>query len=172
MIIKYSDQYWMRQAYRLASKAQEEGEVPVGAILVLDNQIIGTGQNKPISSHDPTAHAEIIALRKGGLSIKNYRLLNTTLYVTLEPCIMCTGAIIQSRIQKLVYAAESKNKELRSLLISIFRGPISNHRIEILSGILEEECVSILHHFFRCRRAKKNSRGKEIQHRLTRVDHY
>ena len=89
---EYNDEYWMRQALQLALRAQEEGEVPVGALLVLDNQVIGEGWNRPIGRHDPTAHAEIMALRQGGAVLQNYRLLNATLYVTLEPCVMCAGA--------------------------------------------------------------------------------
>ena len=110
---EYNDEYWMRQALQLALRAQEEGEVPVGALLVLDNQVIGEGWNRPIGRHDPTAHAEIMALRQGGAVLQNYRLLNATLYVTLEPCVMCAGAMVHSRIRRLVYGAADENRRGR-----------------------------------------------------------
>ena len=100
-----NDAYWMKQALALAQKAWEQGEVPVGAILVLDDEVIGQGWNRPITRHDPTAHAEIMALQQGGQIGQNYRLLNATLYVTLEPCVMCAGAMVHSRIKRLVYGA-------------------------------------------------------------------
>jgi len=142
---EYNDEYWMRQALQLALRAQEEGEVPVGALLVLDNQVIGEGWNRPIGRHDPTAHAEIMALRQGGAVLQNYRLLNATLYVTLEPCVMCAGAMVHSRIRRLVYgAADEKTGAAGSL-------------VDIVSGVLADECAATLSNFFRLRREQKKA---------------
>lgn len=105
---EHTHEYWMRHALALAQRAWEEGEVPVGAVLVHNNQVIGEGWNRPIGRHDPTAHAEIMALRQGGLVLQNYRLLDTTLYVTLEPCVMCSGAMVHSRIGTLVFGARDE----------------------------------------------------------------
>lgn len=104
----HNHEYWMRHALTLAQRARDEGEVPVGAVLVHNNQVIGEGWNRPIGRHDPTAHAEIMALRRGGLVLQNYRLLDTTLYVTLEPCVMCSGAMVHSRIGTLVFGARDE----------------------------------------------------------------
>ncbi|WP_340607898.1 tRNA adenosine(34) deaminase TadA [Xenorhabdus bharatensis] len=148
----YSDEYWMRQAMDLAMQAQAKGEIPVGALLVADNKIIAEGYNHPITDHDPTAHAEIIALRRGGTQLQNYRLLETTLYVTLEPCVMCAGAMIHSRIQRLVYGASDMKTGAAGSLIDILRHPGMNHRIEITGGVLAQECSAMLSAFFKQRR--------------------
>lgn len=162
MMTKYSDQYWMYQALRLALRAQEEGEVPVGALLVLDNQVIGEGWNQPIGCHDPTAHAEIMALRQGGAVLQNYRLLNATLYVTQDPCVMCAGAMVQSRIRRVVYGTPNEKTGDASLLMNILRHPGLNHQVEIDSGVLADECSSMLIHFFRLRRQQKKAM-KQVQ---------
>ncbi|MGL5389607.1 MAG: tRNA adenosine(34) deaminase TadA [Serratia sp. (in: enterobacteria)] len=154
---EYNDEYWMRQALSLALRAQEEGEVPVGALLVLDNQVIGEGWNRPIGRHDPTAHAEIMALRQGGAVLQNYRLLNATLYVTLEPCVMCAGAMVHSRIRRLVYGAADEKTGAVGSLVDILRHPGMNHQVEIVSGILAEECAATLSNFFRMRRDQKKA---------------
>ena len=154
---EYNDEYWMRQALRLALRAQEEGEVPVGALLVLDNQVIGEGWNRPIGRHDPTAHAEIMALRQGGAVLQNYRLLNATLYVTLEPCVMCAGAMVHSRIRRLVYGAADVKTGAAGSLADILRHPGMNHQVEILSGVLAEECAVTLSNFFRMRREQQKA---------------
>ncbi|WP_261466834.1 tRNA adenosine(34) deaminase TadA [Serratia fonticola] len=154
---EYSDEYWMRQALSLAQRAQEEGEVPVGALLVLDNQVIGEGWNRPIGRHDPTAHAEIMALRQGGAILQNYRLLNATLYVTLEPCVMCAGAMVHSRIRRLVYGAADEKTGAVGSLVDILRHPGMNHQVEIVSGVLAEECAATLSNFFRMRREQKKA---------------
>ncbi|MFI8416634.1 tRNA adenosine(34) deaminase TadA [Serratia sp. NPDC078593] len=156
-MIEYNDDYWMRQALTLALRAQQEGEVPVGALLVLDNQVIGEGWNRPIGHHDPTAHAEIMALRQGGAVIQNYRLLNATLYVTLEPCVMCAGAMVHSRIRRLVYGASDEKTGAAGSLIDILRHPGMNHQIEIVSGVLADECAATLSNFFRLRREQKKA---------------
>ncbi|MFV8845943.1 tRNA adenosine(34) deaminase TadA [Serratia fonticola] len=154
---EYSDEYWMRQALSLAQRAQEEGEVPVGALLVQDNQVIGEGWNRPIGRHDPTAHAEIMALRQGGAVLQNYRLLNATLYVTLEPCVMCAGAMVHSRIRRLVYGAADEKTGAVGSLVDILRHPGMNHQVEIVSGVLAEECAATLSNFFRMRREQKKA---------------
>ncbi|MBD2811799.1 tRNA adenosine(34) deaminase TadA [Xenorhabdus sp. Vera] len=156
----YSDEYWMRRAMELAMQAQAQGEIPVGAVLVADNKIISQGFNLPITEHDPTAHAEIIALRRGGIQLQNYRLLNTTLYVTLEPCIMCAGAMVHSRIQRLVYGASDMKTGAAGSLIDILRHPGMNHQIEITSGILAEECSTMLSSFFKQRREQHKALKK------------
>ncbi len=151
------DEHWMRYAMTLALKAQDEGEVPVGAVLILDNQVIGEGWNRSIGHHDPTAHAEIMALRQGGDTICNYRLLDATLYVTLEPCVMCAGAMIHSRIRRVVYgAADAKTGAVGSLL-DILRHPGMNHQIDITAGVLAEACSEQLSRFFRFRRSQKKA---------------
>ena len=157
VVNEYSDEYWMRQALSLAQRAQEEGEVPVGALLVLDNQVIGEGWNRPIGRHDPTAHAEIMALRQGGAVLQNYRLLNATLYVTLEPCVMCAGAMVHSRIRRLVYGAADEKTGAVGSLVDILRHPGMNHQVEIVSGVLAEECAATLSNFFRMRRDQKKA---------------
>ncbi|WP_435056107.1 tRNA adenosine(34) deaminase TadA [Yersinia nurmii] len=157
MSIEYNDEYWMRQALELAQRAQEEGEVPVGAVLVLDNQVIGVGWNRPIVHHDPTAHAEIMALRQGGQALQNYRLLNATLYVTLEPCVMCAGAMVHSRIRRLVYGANDVKTGAAGSLVDILRHPGMNHQVEITSGVLAEACSATLSTFFRQRREQQKA---------------
>ncbi|AEW44700.1 tRNA-specific adenosine deaminase [Serratia symbiotica str. 'Cinara cedri'] len=153
---KYSNQYWMYHALQLALRAQEEGEVPVGSLLVLDNKVIGEGWNQSIGYHDPTAHAEIIALRKGGVTLQNYRLLNTTLYVTLEPCIMCASAIVHSRIRQLVYGVADKKTGAVGSLIDILHYPGINHHVDVISGVMADECAIMISNFFRFRRQQKN----------------
>ncbi|WP_246543826.1 tRNA adenosine(34) deaminase TadA [Candidatus Profftia tarda] len=142
----------------MAKRAWNEGEVPVGAILVLDYQLIGRGWNSTINRHDPTAHAEIIALKAGGKILHNYRLLNSTLYVTLEPCVMCAGAMIHSRIKRLVYGASNTKTGAASSLFDILQHPRLNHQIEITSGEMDEECSYILSDFFRQLRKRNRTR--------------
>ena len=150
--MKYSDEYWMNHALTLAKKAEEKGEVPVGAVLVLDNQIIGEGWNHSIYQHNPTGHAEIMVLQQGGQAVENYRLLNATLYVTLEPCIMCAGAIIHSRIQRLVYGASDLKTGAAGSFIDLLHYPGLNHQVLVTSGVLAEQCSTMLSQFFQRRR--------------------
>lgn len=145
-------EYWMRHALLLAQRAWDEGEVPVGAVLVHNNQAIGEGWNRPIGRHDPTAHAEIMALRQGGLVLQNYRLLDTTLYVTLEPCVMCAGAMVHSRIGTLVFGARDLKTGAAGSLMDVLHHPGMNHRVEIVEGTLRDECSGMLSEFFRQRR--------------------
>jgi tRNA(adenine34) deaminase len=146
------DTYWMEQAIKLAEQGALQGEVPVGAILVLDDRIIAEGCNRPISQHDPTAHAEIIALRSGAEKISNYRLLNTTLYVTLEPCIMCAGAMVHSRVKRLVYGASDLKAGAIVSMAQVLDKPFLNHRVDYAGGLLAEQCSLMLSRFFQQRR--------------------
>ncbi|UDG81686.1 tRNA-specific adenosine deaminase [Candidatus Profftia lariciata] len=150
--LKLDDNYWMQQALILAQKALEQGEVPIGAILVLNFNIIGRGWNRSIKNHDPTAHAEIIALQQGGQILQNYRLLNSTMYVTLEPCIMCAGAILHSRIKHLIYGASNIETGAVNSVLNIFNHSKINHKIKITSGIMDRECSEFLKNFFQKRR--------------------
>ncbi len=138
----------------LAKLAAEKGEVPVGAILIQDSIIIAKGSNSPIANNDPTAHAEMNALRNGGQYIKNYRFPGTTLYVTLEPCIMCMGAIIHARVQRLVFGAYDPKTGAAVSCYQIGSDNILNHQLEITGGICKEECSSLITNFFRQRRKK------------------
>ena len=142
----------MRRALDLAERARSEGEVPVGAVLVMDDDCIGEGWNRPISAQDPTAHAEIAALRAGAARLGNYRLPGATLYVTLEPCAMCAGAIILARIERLVYAAADPRTGAAGSVFNILQSTQLNHRVELVSGILEQEAATLLQTFFRERR--------------------
>ncbi|THD55711.1 tRNA adenosine(34) deaminase TadA [Rahnella sp. Larv3_ips] len=151
------DEEWMQYAMTLALKAQDEGEVPVGAVLVLDNRVIGEGWNRSIGHHDPTAHAEIMALRQGGCAVQNYRLIDATLYVTLEPCVMCAGAMIHSRIRRVVYGAADAKTGAAGSLLDVLRHPGMNHQIEITSGVLAQACSEQLSAFFRYRRSEKKA---------------
>ena len=148
-----NDKYWMRRALQLAERAQIEGEVPVGAVLVMGDDCIGEGWNRSISAHDPSAHAEIAALRAGAALLQNYRLPGATLYVTLEPCAMCAGAVILARIKRLVYAAADPRTGAAGSVFNILESEQLNHRVELSAGILEQEAATLLQAFFRDRRA-------------------
>ena len=141
----------MRQAIEEARRALHLGEVPVGAVLVQDGQVVATGFNQPIHSQDPSAHAEVMALREAARAAGNYRLPSTTLYVTLEPCLMCVGALVHARVSHLVYGADDpKGGAIRSIL-DVSGLPL-NHRFEVVSGILEDECRKLIVDFFEFRR--------------------
>lgn len=155
--IEFSHEYWMRRALALAQRAREEGEVPVGAVLVQDNQAIGEGWNRPIGCNDPTAHAEIMALRQGGLVLNNYRLLNTTLYVTLEPCVMCAGAMVHGRIGTLVFGARDAKTGAAGSLIDVLAHPGMNHQVTVVEGVLAPACSALLSDFFRARRRERKA---------------
>ncbi|QJC29355.1 tRNA adenosine(34) deaminase TadA [Enterobacteriaceae endosymbiont of Plateumaris pusilla] len=151
-----NDIYWMNYALNLAKLAIKSGEIPVGAIIIKNNKIISEAKNNSIKKNDPTGHAEIIALRKAGKYLKNYRLLNTTMYVTLEPCIMCSGAIIISRINRLVFSiSNNKYYQIGSFidLLGIYN---INYCIKINSGVLVKECTSLIKKFFYLKRKKNN----------------
>ncbi len=135
-----SDGVFMRRALELAQRAQEEGEVPVGSVIVVDESVIGEGWNRPISACDPTAHAEIMAMRKAAAALKNYRLTGATLYVTLEPCDMCVGAMFHARIARVVFGATDPKKQ------------ILKNQVKLEGGVLADECGAILSSFFASRR--------------------
>lgn len=149
------DLFWMQHALELANRAESEGEVPVGAIVVYNEQVIGEGWNRPIIDNDPTAHAEIMALRSAAKNINNYRLLDTTLYVTLEPCIMCSGAIIHSRVKRVVYGATDPKAGASESAFNILGTDCLNHQVNIERGVLADECGQVLTDFFRKRRKEK-----------------
>jgi tRNA(adenine34) deaminase len=143
---------WMREALAEAQKADVEGEVPIGAVVLLNERVIGRGHNSPIQLHDPTAHAEILALRQAAHNTANYRLPGSVLVVTLEPCILCVGAMIQARVEAVIYgAADPKAGAVRSCF-QLADGNQLNHKIRVTAGILEEECGAILKAFFASRR--------------------
>lgn len=148
-----TDEIWMRHALELAKCAESIGEIPVGAVIVDENgQLIGEGFNQSIIKHNPTAHAEIMAIEQAGQFLHNYRLVNTTLYVTLEPCIMCAGAIIHSRIKRVVYGASDYKTGAAGSYINILSRTGINHFAQITSGVLASECSSMLSNFFKKRR--------------------
>lgn len=148
-----TDEEWMRHSIRLAQRAEMQGEVPVGALLMLEDQCIAEGWNQPIQNNDPTAHAEIAAIRKAGKILQNYRLIDTTLYVTLEPCVMCMGAIAQARIKRLVFGAFDPKRGAVCHALQLTDAPFLNHRVDWTGGILEQECSSLLTDFFKAKRA-------------------
>lgn len=146
------DAHFMQQALQLARQAEEAGEVPVGAVVVHDSQIIGRGSNAPISETDPTAHAEMEALREAARLIGNYRLPETTLYVTLEPCPMCAGAMVHARVNRLVYGCADPRSGAAGSVFNIADSGELNHRLEVIGGVLEGQCRNLLQAFFRARR--------------------
>ena len=146
------DEHWMKVAIEEAKKAIDENEVPVGAVIVQGGKLIARAHNCPISKNDPTAHAEIEAIRKAAKELKNYRISNSTLYVTLEPCIMCFGAMIHARIDKIVFGASDPKGGLFQTPINLNSKAFLNHRIKVRGGVLDQECRNILQSFFRLRR--------------------
>ena len=147
-----NDAYWMARALELAQQAEAEGEVPVGALIIKDNKILGEGWNHPIISHDPTAHAEIHALRAACQQVQNYRLPGSTLYVTLEPCVMCAGAIVHARIERLVFAAKEPKAGAAGSCFDVFNTQQLNHLVSCEQGVLAEQSSTLLRNFFRSRR--------------------
>lgn len=143
-----SDEDWMRRAITLAQHAEQLGEVPVGAVLVQDGRCIAEAWNCPLKTHDPTAHAEIRALRLGGEQLTNYRLVDTTLYVTLEPCIMCIGAIVHARVKRLVFGADDPKRGAVVSALCLNKMTFLNHRLDYEQGVLSRECGQLLKSFF------------------------
>jgi tRNA(adenine34) deaminase len=152
MGISTTDEAWMRYAIRLAQRAEAQNEVPVGAVLVKDERCIAEGWNSSIATHDPTAHAEIVVLRTAGRKIENYRLVDTTLYATLEPCVMCMGAISHARIKRLVFGAFDPKRGAVCHALQLTDAPFLNHCFSWNGGVLETECGDLLRDFFRARR--------------------
>ena len=146
------DEAWMRRALKLARSGAEIDEVPVGAVVVLDGEVIGEGYNAPISRHDPTAHAEIRAMRAAAKQIGNYRLTGASLYVTLEPCAMCAGAMLHARIARVVYGAPDPKTGACGSVVDLFAQPQLNHHAQALGGVLADECAAVLRDFFQARR--------------------
>ena len=142
----------MQRALALARQAAAQEEVPVGAVLVRDGVVLGEGANRPIGACDPTAHAEILALRAAAERAGNYRLPGSTLYVTLEPCAMCAGALVQARVARVVYGAGDSRNGACGSVFDVLRSPTLNHRAEITGGVLAEDCAGLLRDFFRARR--------------------
>lgn len=147
-----SDEHWMRQALALAIRAETQDEVPVGAVLVQDNKLLGEGWNQPIGRCDPTAHAEIMAIRAAAETVNNYRLAGTTLYVTLEPCAMCVGAIIHARISRLVFGAADPKTGAAGSVMTLISDEHFNHKVDVTGGVLAIECGDLLKRFFQKRR--------------------
>ncbi|MEW9890548.1 MAG: tRNA adenosine(34) deaminase TadA [Candidatus Symbiodolus clandestinus] len=154
-----NDEHWMQQALQLADQAETAGEVPVGALVVYQGQVVGQGYNQPISQLDPTAHAEIVALRQAAKSLGNYRLLGATLYVTLEPCCMCVGALIHSRIVRLVYGADDPKSGVVHSCYPLLDQRWHNHQLQVTAGILKENCAFQLREFFRKKRLVKRAKN-------------
>jgi len=142
----------MHKALELPRKAEAAGEVPVGAVLVKDNQLIAEGWNQPISSHDATSHAEIMAMRDAGIKLNNYRLIDTTMYVTLEPCSMCVGAMIHARVSKVVYGASEPRTGALGGAFNLLEANDHNHNFDVVSGVLADESKTMLQNFFQSRR--------------------
>ncbi len=138
----------MRHALAQANRAAEHDEVPVGAVVVLDDKIVGEGHNQPLGTHDPTAHAEMAALRHAASRLENYRLGGTTLYVTLEPCLMCAGAIIQARVERVVFGAFDEKAGAVGSTANLLQSPLANHQCQVTSGVLGNECAGLLERFF------------------------
>ena len=151
------DVAFMREALAQAALAEAAGEVPIGAVVVADGEVIGRGFNRPIGSNDPTAHAEILALREAAQSLGNYRLTGVRLYVTVEPCLMCVGAIVHARVGTLIYGVSEPKAGAVSSAFAALNHPALNHRVEVIPGILADECRDIVQRFFQARRASSTS---------------
>ena len=146
------DESFMRRALELARQAEAAGEVPVGAVVVREGRVVAGGWNRPICANDPSAHAEMIALRAAGQALSTYRLIDTTLYVTLEPCAMCAGAMVHARVRRVVFGATDPRAGAAGSIFNIVQHPALNHRLEVTAGVLAEECGALLKGFFVARR--------------------
>lgn len=153
------DEHYMRKAMELAARAEAAGEVPVGAVLVSEDRVVAGGWNQCIALNDPTAHAEMLLLRSAGQSLDNYRLTGATLYVTLEPCAMCAGAMVHARIARLVYGAADPKTGAAGSVFDLLQTSQLNHRVEVTGGVLAEACGAMLRDFFRARRARPAPAG-------------
>jgi len=152
-----TDEQWMRYALNRALQAGQLGEVPIGAVVVMNGELVAEGFNEPIRAHDPTAHAEIVAMRRAATQVGNYRLIGATLYVTIEPCQMCVGAMVHARISRLVYGAPEPKAGAIESAMHAHEHPSLNHRIEVRGHVLEEECRAAIQAFFRDRRDEQQS---------------
>jgi tRNA(adenine34) deaminase len=151
-VVDTADVVFMARALQLAREAAAAGEVPVGAVVVKDGRIVAEGWNRPIGTCDPTAHAEIVALRAAGTALDTYRLTDTTLYVTLEPCAMCAGAMVHARVRRLVFGAVDPRAGAAGSVFNVVQNPALNHRIETSGGVLADQCGTLLRDFFAARR--------------------
>ena len=147
-----SDEQWMEQALAEARRAELAGEVPVGAVVVVAGAVVGRGGNRSVQDHDPTAHAEIVALREAGRAVGNHRLLDGEIFVTIEPCAMCAGAMVQARLRRLVYGADDAKAGAVRSVMQVLNHPELNHRMQITPGVLADACQELLQTFFRARR--------------------
>jgi tRNA(adenine34) deaminase len=152
MNMEDSDERWMKEALRCARRALELGEVPVGAVVVHDGKIVGSGFNRNIIDHDPSAHAEMMALREAGAALGNHRLGACDLFATIEPCAMCAGALVHARIRRLIYGADDAKAGAVHSVMQVVNHPSLNHRMEIQGGVLAGECAAVVQEFFRQRR--------------------
>jgi tRNA(adenine34) deaminase len=153
-----NDEYWMDKALELARKAEAAGEVPVGAVLVKGDELIAEGWNQPITSNDATSHAEIMVMREAGKKLSNYRLINTIMYVTLEPCSMCVGAMIHARVSKVIFAASEPRTGALGGAFNLLEANQHNHVFEVVPGVLEQESKVLLQNFFQARRKRISNR--------------
>ena len=152
--IPETDERWMEEALRAAQRALEAGEVPVGAVVIHEGKVVGRGFNRNITDSDPTAHAEVVALREAGAAIGNHRLGDCDLFVTIEPCPMCAGALVHARIRRLVYGADDPKAGAVHSAMQVLNHPSANHKIEVRGGVLAGKCAELLQDFFRARRAQ------------------
>jgi tRNA(adenine34) deaminase len=152
LTIAASDELWMEEALRCAQRALELGEVPIGAVVICDRKIVGRGWNRNISDSDPTAHAEIVALRETGATVGNHRLIDCELFVTIEPCVMCAGAMVHARIRRLVYGAEDPKAGAVHSAMQVLNHPRLNHSMDVRGGVLAGRSAELLHTFFKKRR--------------------
>jgi tRNA(adenine34) deaminase len=150
--LQIDDELWMQEALRCAQRALNAGEVPIGAVVVQQGRIVGQGWNRNIAQHDPSAHAEIVALREAGAALGNHRLAGCELFVTIEPCAMCAGAMIHARIARLIYGADDPKAGAVQSLARLLEHPQLNHRVEVRGGVLAGRCAEVLQDFFRSRR--------------------
>ena len=157
------DQFWMQKALLEARKGWEKNEVPVGAVVVRDNEIIARAHNQPITGCNPVAHAEILALQDAARMISNYRLVDCDLYITLEPCTMCAGAIVHSRIRRVIFGAFEPKAGAAVSVTQVFSQPQMNHQVEVVSGVLEQECSAMISDFFRARRQQKKEEKRRLR---------
>ena len=149
------DEIWMQLAIAEAISAQEAGEVPVGAVIVKDGQVVASGQNRNLRDHDPSAHAEIVALRAAGARNGNHRLEECAMYVVIEPCAMCAGALVHARVKRLIFGAKDPKAGAVVSVMSVVNHPRLNHQLEVTEGVLEEECSSVLRDFFQNKRQRR-----------------
>lgn len=156
-IPRNNDENWLAEALVEAAAAQAEGEVPVGAVIVQDGKVIARGQNRNLRDNDPSAHAEIIAMRAAGERLRNHRLEGCEMFVTIEPCAMCAGAMVHARLKRLVYGAKDPKAGAVESVISVLNHPRLNHRMQVTSGVLEDRCSALLRSFFRSKRASDGS---------------